>query len=241
MRSDDGELHLLNRATGTGTGGACPSPDDLVRTILGQLEPAERGRIVAHLVQCEDCSCELRLIRTLRPWAESAAAGLESAGLPAGGRPAGPRLVWAAPPPAAAAAVSASRRRAAALLLAACVALAAGLDLQQWGRLAAPEADTHRTAILPAGVAPRDGATLRTAPERFTWDSAAPAGPARLVLYDGAMNRLWESPALAQSWAELPPEVRGRLQPGRRYYWAVMPAGASRSHGSPLHRFELEP
>jgi hypothetical protein len=233
MRLNDDELRELYRSTGTAPdAGPCLDADQLLRAAAGQLAPAERRRVAAHLVRCEDCSCELRLIRTLQPWAEGAAAPGPMAAAP-----------WALQP-AAALHSPAPRRWAASLALAAAVALAAGLGLLDWRRpvpLEPPAQDAPRSAALHARLEPLDGARLPEAPERLSWDHAVHAGPARVVLYDVRMLRVWESPELAQPPADLPAEVRSRLQPGRRYYWAVLSGQGSGLRRSALYRFELEP
>lgn len=54
----------------------CPSAEVLAELASGTVAEAERSRLVDHLVDCADCSAELRALQALAPWAVAAEEGL---------------------------------------------------------------------------------------------------------------------------------------------------------------------
>jgi hypothetical protein len=236
MKMDEEELRELMRlrsARSEAGAAGCLAPDVLVSLSLGELAPEERRRAAAHLVECEDCARELRLIESLKPWAERAGAAHPEA------RPQG------AAPIIALGRSGGSRRTAArGLALAASLVVAAGLALLLWPAdpPIEPGPSVLRGEATPAaGIRPGDGVRLAGPPERLEWQPVPGASGYEVVLYDAQMTRLWQQPGLAAPLAELPAELRGRLERGRRYYWAVLTRTEAGSLQSPLYRFEIGP
>jgi hypothetical protein len=54
----------------------CPTADELFSLLGGSASPAERERLVDHVAGCTACAEEVRLMRSLQPWAEGLAGRL---------------------------------------------------------------------------------------------------------------------------------------------------------------------
>src|SRR5689334_25337773 len=77
--STDEDLGTIHRRASEPTHrGACPTAAELFALLDGSAAPAERERLVDHVGGCTACAEEVRLMRSLGPWAEEAARRLEA-------------------------------------------------------------------------------------------------------------------------------------------------------------------
>lgn len=65
----------------------CLSAEEMMRAAEGQTSQAERKTVADHLMACADCAEEYRLVRSLKTWAETAAASVDEANNLAGVKP----------------------------------------------------------------------------------------------------------------------------------------------------------
>jgi hypothetical protein len=229
MKLDDRELKRLMGDRGVQAPRAsrgCPAPDVLGRVSTGNASHAEREAFADHLIACADCAEEYRAAKALGPWSAEAAEVLR-------------------PGVRSAAAGSAPFRRTGslpwiALAAAAALALSVGLVLvarRAGVRTAAPV--ERGSSEITRALEPPDRAALPAAPERLEWAPMEGASSYEATIYDAESTPLWKSPPAVATRADVPPEVRARLAPGRAYLWRVVARVGIETRSSPVFEFSI--
>jgi anti-sigma factor RsiW len=199
-------------ATDPGTArSGCLSAEVLGKIASGEAPVAARQRAADHLATCAACAQELRLARSLQPWAEGAAGA-----------------IGAAPPPGR---FPVQGRRWHRWRVPATVA--AGLLLGLLGLLStftlmAPPSEPPGTDLERGGpsevLEPAAGARLVAPPRRFQWPAQAGAARYTVELFDRAGQSRWRGVASAQPSVSLPEEIQESLGEGS-YFWIVEVTG----------------
>src|SRR5215475_1699696 len=86
MRLTEAQLkEIWRRQTSRGTPrqAECPTEEQFVRAVTGEMDRQDRAVMASHLVACSDCAEEYRTLRSLRPLAEQVEASLAASAAPA--------------------------------------------------------------------------------------------------------------------------------------------------------------
>jgi hypothetical protein len=212
MKLKDSDARELYRQASRQVG-ACPPAADVEAAARGELPQTEKLAIAQHLAVCSACSeVYLEVVRSAVP--KAAAASVRGA--------------W--------------RRRPLRLLqVAAAVTLAVGVGwLWQHQprplRSAPPRVETGEPLV--DRLEPPDRAVLEAPPAVLRWRPAEGARY-RVVLFDGELERLWESSASAEAEVRLPASVRRQMGPGSVFHWRVIEQREVEQRPSALHTFRI--
>lgn len=182
----------------------CPSSETLVSALTGRLRRSLRDKLIDHLLRCEECTREIRLLAELDARLAPLLAEKMSArsGRREGVRRPRFRPVWAA---------------------AALPFLAAALWLFVIRPGPLPEDDVFRGESVAAVefLAPGDSLSSPAAGAEFRWAPVAGAGLYKLDILDGSLETVFSSGPGTETRLTLPPEVRGALTSGRTYFARV--------------------
>jgi hypothetical protein len=211
MSLRDEDLRTAYRASAA-PAGACPDSAALVRAAEGTLGDEEREAVIAHLETCARCAEDVKIAFAAFGPVRSAAS--RSALLPS--RP------WLA--------------AAAAALL----GVGAAVVLLRARPVAEPAAE-RGVAVSAQRTDPPDGAVLAEAPTTLVWADARSAEEYSFALYDAESRLLWQGSPSKDPHAALPPDVRARLEGGRRYLWRVKATRGFETQESPVFAFALKP
>ncbi|MEW6367518.1 MAG: hypothetical protein AB1714_23055 [Acidobacteriota bacterium] len=205
----------------------CIQPHELIRFLSGEVDPEWRSMLVAHLIDCSECSSELQALKTLQTQPEAvhptSQQALRRRFSLSGLRIPLPR--W--------------RLVASAATLAATGFFA--LTLWQLGRLPdRPDSSVRGTPSRFVAVNPMNSARLRTAPERLEWTTVTGAETYRVTVYDFESKSIWSSPAVEANGIPIPSSVRSVLAGDGRWYWRVTAQIGIDRLDSPLFEFTVE-
>ena len=210
----------------------CLSTEELSLAVEGKISSEFREKLVEHLGSCSNCAAEIQTLFSVKGWAnaEAATSGKNSSVRPARTRSLPGWLKGLASPRWAV---------ATGLVLISAVSISVWY-LQTISHREGDIQNKRGGSYIAIEASPNNLAQLKSPPERLSWRSQVVSPVYQVAIYDFESTLIWKSGPIKEASIDIPPDVRAKMEPGRKYYWRVFFVdGLSRK--SRLLQFELAP